>query len=148
VSQKANFLSEKSIDIFWEVTWKFTNISKESIASSEGQGVNSTLLASCTLFGMCFMATLWSHSRRWSMLREPQINFPGSPAREKDPTAATRPAYDFCLFFFTSTVNRVLVGMIFLGNDNIQSFILKQMMSVNLKAVTSKFKITFHIFRE
>jgi hypothetical protein len=48
--------------------------------------------------------------------------------------------------FFTSTINRVLVGMVFLGN--VQSFILKEMKSVNLKAVISKFKITFHIFRE
>jgi hypothetical protein len=50
--------------------------------------------------------------------------------------------------FFTSTINWVLVGMVFLGNDNIQSFILKQMRSVNLKAVISKFKIIVHILRE
>jgi hypothetical protein len=49
--------------------------------------------------------------------------------------------------FFTSIINRVLVGMVFLGND-VKSFILKEMRSVNLKVLISKFKTTFHIFRE
>jgi hypothetical protein len=74
-------------------------------------------------------------------------NFLVSPVWKNNSSGATRHLI-ISVSFLTWTINRVLVGMIFLGNDNFQSFILKKMRSVNLKAVTSKFKITFHIFRD
>jgi hypothetical protein len=39
-----------------------------------------------------------------------------SPAWENDPSAATRPSHNL-FSVFTSTINRVLVGMVFLGNE-------------------------------
>jgi hypothetical protein len=115
--------------------------------TSKEEEKNSTLLASCPLFGMFFMVAPCHIQEDGHCYGNLKSSFLISPAWEKDPNGATRPNDNFC-FFFTSTVNWILVGMVFLGNDNIHSFILKKMRSVNLKAVISKFKITFHISRE
>jgi hypothetical protein len=69
------------------------------------------------------------------------------PVWKNNSNGATRP-HIISVSFFTSTINGVSVQIVFLRVDNIQSFTIKQMRSVNLKAVISKFKITFHIFQE
>jgi hypothetical protein len=47
---------------------------------------------------------------------------------------------------FTSTVNPVLVGMVFPRNDNIWTFTVKKIRSVNFKAVTVRFCFIFQFF--
>jgi hypothetical protein len=61
--------------------------------------VNSTLLASCSLFGMCFMAALCHIQEDGHCCEDLESNFLVSPAQKKDSSGATSPTHNFCFLF-------------------------------------------------
>jgi hypothetical protein len=60
--------------------------------------VNSMLLASCSLFGMFFMAELCHIQKDGHCYENLKSSFLVYPAWKKDPREATRPAHNFFLF--------------------------------------------------
>jgi hypothetical protein len=85
--------------LYLEVGYKFTDILNESITSSNEEEVNSTLLASCSLFGVLFMAALCHIQEDGQCYDYLKSSFLGSPAWEKDPSRTTRPTHNFSFFF-------------------------------------------------
>jgi hypothetical protein len=81
--------------------------------TSNKEEVNSTLLASCSLFGMFFMAALSHIQEDGHCYENLKSNFLVSPVWKNDSNGATRPLI-ISVSFFTSTINGVSVQMVFL----------------------------------
>jgi hypothetical protein len=155
ISLHANFLAEKSASIFWDMMpWNAVEVHRhfegKQCLQLEGQEATSKKkTARCLLLDHCLACSSWRPSVTFKKMvtatRNPASWF---PLLGKKILMESQGLLMIFVSFFTSTINRVLLGTVFLGDDNIQSFIIKQMRSVNLKVVISKFKITFHIFWE
>jgi hypothetical protein len=125
--------------IFWLRRVLVLDISKESTACSLRVKENDKKLKRkkykelCLFLGHCLACTSWQHCVTFKMTVT--ATWASNPVSwspllgKKDPCVATKPAHKF-VSFSGSTINWVLVRKLFLRNDNMQSFILKQMIKI------------------